>query len=407
MSPFGHGYIECSPCSNDVFLVVYRASRDPTQLSDRRIWHQLLPCFLRKWIRDVISKILGLDLQRLKSFVDFEDWSLTFHNFSWCGVKESLTVSFSLANGGKLSSPTAVGSDCRLNFMMPLQASKADESEPKDSFLVVIRRCSSSAPGEIIQNDREVIGVAEAFIFSLNYLNLDIFCSLIWKVLWMRFRFKKNPWESSLTTDEDSRKSMSTSWSVLVPFTANSSRPSCGLWLLVAPGREEVPGASTQWGLVPSNIKILSVGKPIKVEVYVGKLKDSGKIVKSCNIHQNPMSVTREPQHFFMQRCYPSERNRPSRSGGWCIALPNMNSFLKEMHKCHNCGAIENTSIKTVSSDYSMERTPSLVVVINLCKSWSNHRPTHGSTTSSRSPQKHTCSGSILETLRKAKKKKE
>ena len=37
MSPFGHGYIECSPCSNDVFLVVYRASRDPTQLSDRRI----------------------------------------------------------------------------------------------------------------------------------------------------------------------------------------------------------------------------------------------------------------------------------------------------------------------------------------------------------------------------------
>ena len=72
-----------------------------------------------------------------------------------------------------------MGSDCRLNFMMPLQASKADESEPKDSFLVVIRRCSSSAPGEIIQNDREVIGVAEAFIFSLNYLNLDIFCSLI------------------------------------------------------------------------------------------------------------------------------------------------------------------------------------------------------------------------------------
>lgn len=49
----------------------------PMQLSDRRIWHQLLPCFLRKWMGEILNKILGLDLQRLKSFVDFEAKGVT------------------------------------------------------------------------------------------------------------------------------------------------------------------------------------------------------------------------------------------------------------------------------------------------------------------------------------------
>ena len=101
----------------------------------------------------------------------------------------------------------------------------------------------------------------------------------------------------------------------LLPFSwPNSSpRPSCDLWLLFAPGRVE-------------------------------------KMVKSC---QNPNVFYQRTGHFFMQRCHPSERNRLNRSSHsrrWCIALPNMKSFLKEMHKCHNCGAIENTSKRWVQT---------------------------------------------------------